>query len=104
MGDWKECKRKNTNRGYRKLRVWQDAIEYYVMTCEVFRRFPSDLKRLVESLERKKSGGDWEDSLLLRESNAVYECADERELSSTHPSFHPSNLPIFHPSILPPPE
>ena len=38
--------RKNKNRGYQKLRVWQDAIEYYVKTCEVFRKFPYELKRV----------------------------------------------------------
>ena len=38
--------RKNKNRGYQKLRVWQDAVEYYVQTCEVFRKFPYELKRV----------------------------------------------------------
>jgi four helix bundle protein len=27
--------------------VWNDAIHYYVITCEVFRSFPYDLKRVV---------------------------------------------------------
>ena len=26
--------RKNKNRGYQKLRVWNDAIDYYAMTLE----------------------------------------------------------------------
>ena len=39
--------RKNRNRGYKKLIVWNDAIHYYVITCEVFRSFPYDLKRVV---------------------------------------------------------
>ncbi len=38
--------RKNKNRGYQKLRVWVDAIEYYVLTCDAFRRFPYELKRV----------------------------------------------------------
>ena len=29
--------RKNINRGYMQLRVWQDAVEYYRLTCSVFR-------------------------------------------------------------------
>lgn len=37
--------RRNKNRGYQKLRVWGDAIEYYRETCEVFRRFPHELRR-----------------------------------------------------------
>ena len=39
--------RKNKNRGYQKLRVWNDAIDYYVQTCDVFRRFPYELKRVA---------------------------------------------------------
>jgi len=39
--------RKNKNRGYQQLRVWSDAIEYYAMTQEVFRKFPYDLKRVA---------------------------------------------------------
>jgi four helix bundle protein len=39
--------RKNKDRGYQKLRVWHDAIEYYVQTCKVFRGFPYELKRVA---------------------------------------------------------
>ena len=39
--------RKNKNRGYKKLRVWNDAIDYYVQTCNVFRGFPYELKRVA---------------------------------------------------------
>jgi len=39
--------RKNRNRGYQKLRVWNDAIEYYSQTCEVFRGFPYELRRVA---------------------------------------------------------
>ncbi len=35
--------RKNRNRGYQKLTVWKDAIEYYFLTCDVFRSFPYGL-------------------------------------------------------------
>ncbi len=140
--------RKNINRGYRKLRVWLDAIEYYVQTCKIFEKFPFELKRvssqaiassdsihrniaegycrrsikeylnflnivkgsigesvsglhayhaagqltteefneidelayklengllnLIESLEKKSYEGDWNDSLMIRESNSYY--------------------------------
>jgi four helix bundle protein len=140
--------RRNKNRGYQKPRVWNDAIEYYVKTCQCFRKFRYDLRRiaaqamasadsvhrniaegycrrsineylnflnialgslgesvsglhayrkaeqlaeedfenldsmgyklengllkLVESLERKREGGDWVDTLIGRESNAIY--------------------------------
>ena len=39
--------RKNRNRGYQKLRVWNDAVEYYKKTCKVFRKFPYKLKRVA---------------------------------------------------------
>jgi four helix bundle protein len=39
--------RKNKNRGYQKLRVWNDAIDYYVETCRVFRNFPYELSRVT---------------------------------------------------------
>ena len=38
--------RKNKNRGYQQLRVWNDAIDYYAETCHVFRRFPNELTRV----------------------------------------------------------
>jgi len=40
-------KRKNINRGYRKLRVWEDAIDYYVLTCKLFLNFPFELKKVA---------------------------------------------------------
>ena len=39
--------RKNKNRGYQKLRVWNDATDYYVKTYKVFRKFPYELKRVA---------------------------------------------------------
>ena len=38
---------RNKNRGYQKLRVWNDAIEYYAYTCKAFRGFPYELKRVA---------------------------------------------------------
>ena len=39
--------RKNKNRGYQKLRVWNDAIEYYIQTYNVFHDSPYELKRVA---------------------------------------------------------
>ena len=39
--------RKNRNRGYQRLTVWKDAVEYYKETCKVFRKFPYELKRVA---------------------------------------------------------
>jgi four helix bundle protein len=37
---------KNRNRGYQQLRVWQDSIEFYRLTSQVFRGMPYGLKRV----------------------------------------------------------
>jgi four helix bundle protein len=38
---------RNRNRGYQQLRVWQDAIQFYVDTCRAVRAFPYELKRVA---------------------------------------------------------
>jgi four helix bundle protein len=38
--------RKNKNRGYQQLRVWQDAITLYVETCQLFKSWPFEMKRV----------------------------------------------------------
>ena len=37
---------RNKNRGYQQLRAWDDAIDYYVRTCRVFRKFSYELRRV----------------------------------------------------------
>jgi hypothetical protein len=37
---------KNKNRGYQQLRVWQDAVEFYKLNYQVFRKFPYNLNEL----------------------------------------------------------
>jgi four helix bundle protein len=140
--------RRNRNRGYMQLRVWQDAVELYKLTRQVVKGWPFEdkklasqalassdsvhrniaegycrrsikeyiqhlyvalgslgesvsgfhayhtsgqvdagrfetldthsfrlengLLRLVESLERKRENGDWIDSMVLQESNDIY--------------------------------
>ena len=56
--------RKNINRGYMKLIVWQDARALYVLACRVFRAFPYELKRVasqqiasVDSIHRNVAEG-----------------------------------------------
>ena len=39
--------RRNKNRGYQKLRVWREAIDYYRETCGVFRKMYWSLRRGV---------------------------------------------------------
>lgn len=37
---------KNKNRGYQQLIVWQDSIEFYRLTSQVFHGMPYELKRV----------------------------------------------------------
>ncbi len=39
--------RKNINRGFKKLRVWQDAVSLYVLACEILTNFPFELKKVA---------------------------------------------------------
>jgi four helix bundle protein len=39
--------RKNINRGFKKLRVWQDAISLYILASKVFGKFPYELKKVA---------------------------------------------------------
>jgi four helix bundle protein len=39
--------RRNINRGFKKLRVWHDAVALYVLACKVFGRFPFELKKVA---------------------------------------------------------
>ena len=43
----KSIERKNINRGYKQLRVWQDAIELYVITTEIFSKLPYNQSRVI---------------------------------------------------------
>jgi four helix bundle protein len=39
--------RKNINRGFKKLRIWQDSITLYIMACKIFSTFPFELKKVA---------------------------------------------------------
>lgn len=44
MEDWR-----NINRGFKKLRVWQDAISLYVLTYKILKDSPFELKKTVSN-------------------------------------------------------
>ena len=39
--------RRNRNRGYQQLRVWQESIQYYKLVCEPFTKFPIVLSKVA---------------------------------------------------------
>lgn len=43
MGEITE--RKNINRGFKTLRVWNDAVDLYALTCKLLTKFPFELKK-----------------------------------------------------------
>jgi four helix bundle protein len=43
-GIWK-TERRNINRGFKKLRVWQDSVSLYIRACQTFSDFPFNLKK-----------------------------------------------------------
>ncbi len=40
-------RRRNRNRGYMGLRVWQDAVDFYCETCKIFGGKPRELSRIM---------------------------------------------------------
>jgi four helix bundle protein len=89
--------RRNINRGYMKLIVWQDAKAYYVLTCGVFRVFPYELKRIasqqiasVDSIHRNIAEG------YCRRSLREYLQSLNVALGSTGESV--SGLHVYHES------
>lgn len=41
--------RKNVNRGFKQLRVWQDAVSLYILACKTFTPFPFELKKVASN-------------------------------------------------------
>ena len=41
--------RKNINRGFKKLRVWQDAVSLYILASKLFINFPFELKKVASN-------------------------------------------------------
>ena len=39
------AERKNINRGFKKLRVWQDSVSLYVLAAEIFMKFPYGFRK-----------------------------------------------------------
>jgi four helix bundle protein len=40
---------KNVNRGFKKLRVWQDAVSLYVLVCKILANFPFELRKVASN-------------------------------------------------------
>ena len=101
--------RKNINRGYQKLIVWQDAADLYVSTCKIFRKFHYELRRVasnqiasVDSVHRNIAEGYR--LRIFSIMNGIMKCWNTVIVPdawcvplgySILPSFHHSALPFF---------
>ena len=41
--------RKNINRGYTQLRVWNNAVDLYILTCKLLTGLPYELKKTISN-------------------------------------------------------
>jgi len=41
--------RKNINRRFKRLKVWQDAVSLYILAWKTFSKFPFELKKVVSN-------------------------------------------------------
>ena len=42
--------RKNINRGFKKLRVWEEAICLYILACKIFTNVPFELRKVASNI------------------------------------------------------
>jgi four helix bundle protein len=45
----KSGERRNINRGFKKLHVWQDAVSLYILACKIFLKFPFGLMKTASN-------------------------------------------------------
>jgi four helix bundle protein len=90
--------RKNINRGFKKLRVWQDAISLYILSCKIFGQFPFELKKVAtnaidagHSISRNISEGYCRRSLKEYLNHLNFALASCGEFHSCYESFKQAN-------------
>ncbi len=44
-----KMERKNINRGFKQLRVWNDSVELYILTCKLMLNIPYELNKTVSN-------------------------------------------------------
>lgn len=91
-------KNKNINRGYRKLIVWQEAIQMYVFISKILSGFPFELKKSVVntldasmSIQRNITEGYCRKSIKEYLNFLNFSLASCGELYTSMFSFHEAN-------------
>ncbi len=87
--------RRNVNRGYMKLTVWQDAVAFHCHTIAVFRNWPHEMKRVagqqiasVDSIHRNIAEGYGRKSLPERLQFLNYALSSTGESASGLHAYH----------------
>jgi len=87
--------RRNANRAFKKLVVWNDAVDVYVLACRVLRDFPFELKKVASnaidaahSISRNIAEGHCRGSLNEYLNFLNYSLGSCGELHSCYVSFH----------------
>jgi len=87
--------RRNINRGFKKLRVWQDAVELYGLAYQIFSKFPYDLNKTksncidaVHSINRNIAEGYCRKSIKEYLNYLNYALGSCGEFHSCYFSFH----------------
>jgi four helix bundle protein len=90
--------RKNINRGFKKLRVWQDAVSLYVLAYKLFSDFPFELKKVAansidaaHSISRNISEGYCRRSLKEYLNYLNIALGSSGEFHSCYESFYRAN-------------
>ena len=99
MMENKNLERKNINRGFKQLRVWQDAIQLYVMTTEIFSKLPYSQSKVAtnamdaaHSISRNISEGYCRRSIKEYLNFLNYSLASCGELYSSYYACHAAKL------------
>jgi len=90
--------RKNINRGFKKLRVWQDAVSLYILAYKLISDFPFELKKVAansidaaHSISRNISEGYCRRSLKEYLNYLNIALGSSGEFHSCYESFYRAN-------------
>jgi four helix bundle protein len=90
--------RKNINRGFKKLRVWQDAVSLYILAYKLISDFPIELKKVAansidaaHSISRNISEGYCRRSLKEYLNYLNIALGSSGEFHSCYESFYRAN-------------
>jgi hypothetical protein len=91
-----ECWNIGFNRGFKRLRVWQDAVSLYILACNIVSSFPFELKKVAATTIDAAQYKRW--IRPTRHGVLEYWSGGRMALTGIFSIFY---LSIFHFSIIP---